>query len=152
MNRFKFFSMALVALLLSGAADAADFAVMPLKDGDSFTGCLAQNIDAGVGLLAVGDKVVLFANSPKFTIAKGDEVKGTWSVDGGVPTDFSSTADTDATATIDVPNTTEAVTAFTTGKTLAVKANTNSVEFPLEGVEKAFTGLTECTQTQKAPE
>ncbi|WFS00593.1 hypothetical protein [Rhizobium tumorigenes] len=152
MNRFKFSSMALVALLLSGAADAADFAVMPLKDGDSFTGCLAQNIDAGVGLLAVGDKVVLFANSPKFTIAKGEEVKGTWSVDGGASTDFSSTADTDATATIDVPNTTEAVTALTTGKTLAVKANTNSVEFPLEGVEKAFMGLTECMQTQKAPE
>ncbi len=152
MNRFKFSSMAIAALLLSGAADAADFAVMPLKDGDSFTGCLAQNIDAGVGLLAVGDKVVLFANSPKFTIAKGDEVKGTWSVDGAAPTDFSSTADTDATATIDVPNTTEAVTALTTGKTLAVKANTNSVEFPLEGVEKAFMGLTECMQTQKAPE
>ncbi len=152
MNRFKFSSMALAALLLSGAADAADFAVMPLKDGDSFTGCLAQNIDAGVGLLAVGDKVVLFANSPKFTIAKGDAVKGTWSVDGGAPTDFSSAADTDATATIDVPNTTEAVTALTTGKTLAVKANTNSVEFPLEGVEKAFMGLTECMQTQKAPE
>lgn len=153
MNRFHFSGVALVAMLLSGtAARAEDFAVMPLKDGDSFTGCLAQNIDAGIGLLAVGDKVVLFANSSKFPIAKGDAVKGSWSVDGGTATDFSSTADTAATATLDVPNTTEAVTALTTGKILTVKANAASVDFPLEGVEKAFTGLTECMQTQKAPE
>lgn len=153
MNRFALSTLALAATLLSGiAASAADFSVTPLKDGDSFTGCLAQNTDAGVGLLAVGDKVVLFANSSKFTIAKGDQVKGSWAVDGGTATDFSSTADTAATATLDVPNTTEAVTALTSGKTLTVKANSASADFPLEGMDKAFMGLGECMQTQKAPE
>jgi len=152
-STFKFSGLAIGAMLLSAAAaDAADFAVIPLMDGDTFTGCLAQNIDAGVGLLAVGDKVELFANSPKFTIAKGDQVTGSWSVDGGTATDFSSTADTAATATLDVPNTTEAVTALTSGKTLTVKANATSVDFPLDGAEKAFMGLSECMQTQKAPE
>jgi hypothetical protein len=152
-NKFNLSTLAIAATLLSGvAASAADFAVIPLKDGDTFNGCLAQNIDAGVGLLAVGDKVVLFANSSKFTIAKGDDVKGSWSVDGGTATDFSSTADTAATATLDVPNTTEAVTALTSGKTLTVTANSASADFPLEGMEKAFMGLTECMQTQKAPE
>ena len=152
-NTFNFSAMTIAAVLLSGvAASAADFTVTPLKDGDSFTGCLAQNIDAGVGLLAVGDKVVLFANSAKFTIAKGDDVKGSWSVDGGAATDFSSTADTAETATVDVPNTTEAVMALTSGKTLTVKASSASVDFPLEGMEKAFMGLSECMQTQNAPE
>ena len=153
MNLFNLSGLAITAMLLSGAAaEAADFNITPLKDGDSFTGCLAQNSTSTVGLLAVGDKVVLFANSPKFTIAKGDEVKGSWSVDGGASTEFSSTADTASTATLDVPNTTEAVIALTSGKTLTVNANTQSADFPLEGVEKAFMGLTECMQTQKAPE
>jgi hypothetical protein len=153
MNKINMPGMVIGALLLSGiAADAADFSIMPLKDGDSFTGCLAQNTDAGLGLLAVGDKVELFANSAKFAIAKGDDIKGSWSVDGSAATDFSSSADSAATATIDVPNTTEAVTALTSGKTLTVKANDVSVDFPLEGTDKAFMGLGECMQTQKAPE
>ena len=145
-------TMALAAVLLTTvAAQAADFSVTPLKDGDTFTGCLAQNTATGVGFLAVGDKVVLFANSSKFTFAKGDQVTGSWSVDGGTATNFSSSADTAATATIDVPNTAEAVMALTSGKSLKLTANSATVDFSLEGGEKAFMGLTECMTTQAAP-
>ncbi|MBB6487078.1 hypothetical protein [Rhizobium lusitanum] len=152
MNRLHLTTMTLAAMFLTTASvDAADFSITPLKDGDSFTGCLAQNSATGVGFLAVGDKVVLFANSSKFTFAKGDQVTGSWSVDGGAATNFSSTADTAATATIDVPNTTEAVTALTSGKALSLTANSTTVDFSLDGGEKAFMGLTECMTTQAAP-
>lgn len=152
MNKLRLTTMTLAAALLTTvAAQAADFTVTPLKDGDSFTGCLAQNTATGVGFLAVGDKVVLFANSSKFTFAKGDQVTGSWSVDGGTATNFSSTADTAATATIDVPNTAEAVMALTSGKSLKLTANNTTADFSLEGGEKAFMGLTECMTTQAAP-
>lgn len=152
MNRLLLTTMTLATTLLATASvDAADFSVTPLKDGDTFTGCLAQNPATGVGLLAVGDKVVLFANSSKFTFAKGDQVTGSWSIDGGTATNFSSTADTAATATIDVPNTTEAVMALTSGKSLSLTANSTTADFSLAGGEKAFMGLSECMATQAAP-
>ena len=152
MNKLHLTTLAFAAVLLTTvAAQAADFTVTPLKDGDSFTGCLAQNTATGVGFLAVGDKVVLFANSSKFTFAKGDQVTGSWSVDGGTATNFSSSADTASTATIDVPNTPEAVMALTSGKSLSLTANGTTADFSLEGGEKAFMGLTECMTTQAAP-
>ncbi|MBB4571193.1 hypothetical protein [Rhizobium leucaenae] len=123
--------------LVTASVDAAEFSVTPLKDGDNFTGCLAQNTATGVGFLAVGGKV-LFANSSKFTFAKGDQVTGSWSIDGGTATDFSSTADTAATAAIDVPNTTEAVMALTSGKSLSLTANGTTADFSLAGGEKAL--------------
>lgn len=152
MNRLHLTTITLATILLTTASvDAADFSVTPLKDGDNFTGCLAQNTATGVGFLAVGHKVILFANSSKFTFAKGDQVTGSWSIDGGTATDFSSTADTAATATIDVPNTTEAVMALTGGKSLSLTADSTTAEFSLEGVEKAFMSLTDCMTTQAAP-
>jgi len=151
-NRRHLTTITLTTILLTAASvDAADFSVTPLKDGDTFTGCLAQNTATGVGFLAVGDKVVLFANSSKFTFAKGDQVTGSWSVDGGAATNFSSTADTAATATIDVPNTTEAVMALTSGKSLSLTANSTTANFSLTGGEKAFMDLSECMTTQAAP-
>jgi hypothetical protein len=138
----------LTALLSSVSAHAADFAITPMKDGDSFIGCLAQNTQSGIGYLAVGDKLALFANSDTFTIAKGDQVKGTWSVDGGAEAEFSSTADTDHTVTIDVPNAADSVTALTTGKELTVTANGTAVKLPLAGTEAAFTDLMGCMTTE----
>lgn len=151
-NRLHLTTVTLATILLTTASvDAADFSVTPLKDGDNFIGCLAQNTATGIGFLAVGDKVALFANSSKFTFAKGDQVTGSWSVDGGTATDFSSTADTAATATIDVPNTTEAVAALTSGKSLNLTANGATADFSLAGGEKAFMGLSECMTTETAP-
>lgn len=152
MQKVHLTTIAVATMLLTTASVyASDFTITPLKDGDTFTGCLAQNPGTGVGFLAVGDKVVMFANSQKFTFAKGDQVSGSWSVDGGTATNFSSTADTAATATIDVPNTTEAVMALTGGKSLSLSANSTTADFSLEGGEKAFMGLTECMTTQAAP-
>jgi hypothetical protein len=140
----------LAALLSAAAAHAADFAITPMKDGDTFIGCLAQNTAAGIGYLAVGDKLALFANTDELTIAKGDQVKGTWSVDGAAANAFSSTADTDHTATIDVPNAAESVMTLTTGKELTVKANGTEATFQLAGTQEAFTELMACMQAQGA--
>ncbi|KQV31554.1 hypothetical protein ASC97_19525 [Rhizobium sp. Root1203] len=138
------------ALLSDTLANAADFSVEPLKDGEAFIGCLAQNTPSGIGFLAVDDKVALFANTARFPIEKGDEVKGSWAIDDGDETEFSSTADSAHTATIDVPNTTEAVAALTSGKELRVKANGVKGTFPLAGTEKAFTDLLACMQDEGA--
>jgi hypothetical protein len=150
MNNTLIAAAALAALFSGTAARAADFTITPMKDGDSFIGCLAQNTTAGLGYLAVGDKLALFANTDTFTFSKGDQVKGTWSVDGGTATDFASTADTDHTATIDVPNAVESVTALTTGKSLTVKANGIEANLPLAGTEEAFTELMACMQENGA--
>jgi hypothetical protein len=143
-------SAALSALLSAAAANAADYTIAPMKDGDTFIGCLAQNTAAGLGYLAVGDKLALFANTDTFKIAKGDHIRGTWSVDGGTATEFSATADTDNTATIDVPNASESVIALTTGKEISVTANGTEAKLSLDGTEEAFTGLMACMQAQGA--
>lgn len=151
MNRLPIALAVVTAALLSGtAAYSSDFAVTPMKDGDTFLGCLAQNTQSGIGYLAVGDKLALFANTDKFTIAKGDQVKGSWAIDGGDATEFSSMADSDHTATIDVPNASETVVALTTGKELTVIANGVESTLPLAGTEQAFTDLMSCMQSQGA--
>ncbi|WP_283196269.1 hypothetical protein [Rhizobium sp. AN80A] len=131
-------------LLSMATARAADFGVTPMMDGDSFIGCLAQNNRTGIGYLAVGDKLALFANADAFAITKGERVKGTWSVDGAAAAEFSSTADSDKTVTIDVPNDAPTVTALTSGKELTVTANGIDVILPLTGTEQAFTELLTC--------
>ena len=148
----RILSATVAALLVSaGAAHAGDYKVTTLEDKGTFIGCLAQNETAGVGFLAVGSTVVAFGNSPKFPIAAGDAVSGKWSVDGKAPVDFASKADSAHTATLDVPNTTEAVTALTTGQELTITANGTEAKFSLAGAGQAFTDLITCMQTQKAP-
>ena len=131
-------------LLPMATTRAADFGVTPMMDGDSFIGCLAQNNRTGIGYLAVGDKLALFANADAFAITKGERVNGTWSVDGAAAAEFSSTADSDETVTIDVPNDATTVTALTSGKELTVTANGIDVILPLTGTEQAFTELMTC--------
>jgi hypothetical protein len=144
-------ALAITAVLLSNTlAQAADFSVEALRDGGSFIGCLAQNTRSGIGFLAVGDKVALFANAAKFPIEKGDQVKGSWSVDDGFEAEFASTADSAHTATIDVPNTSEAVLALTSGKELNVTANGVEGQFPLAGAKQAFTDLIACVEKEGA--
>jgi hypothetical protein len=151
MNRTTLASFALTCALFSNAsARAADFSVEPLKDGNSFIGCLAQNGRSGIGFLAVGDRVALFANAANFPIEKGDQVKGSWSVDDGGTAEFSSTADSAHTVTIDVPNTPEALAALASGRELKVTVNGAEGRFPLAGTEQAFTGLIACVQKQGA--
>ena len=146
MSKFKLTALTALATasILAQPAMAADYSVEPMKNNGSFVGCLAHNQVAGVGFLAAGSSVVLFANSTKFSIAKGAAVKGNWSVDGAAPADFSTTADTANTATIDVPNSAEAVTALTTGKKLDVSANGRSANFDLTGSGQAFSDLIGC--------
>lgn len=148
----RILSTTAAALLLSaGHAVAGDYKVTTIDNNGTFVGCLAQNETAGVGFLAVGSSVVLFGNSTKFPIAAGDAVSGKWSVDGKAPLEFSSKADSAHTATLDVPNTTEAVTALTTGQELVITANGTQATFSLTGASQAFTDLIACMQTQKAP-
>ncbi len=137
-------------LLSFAATRAADFGVTPMTDGDTFIGCLAQNNHTGIGYLAVGDKLALFANADAFAITKGERVNGTWSVDGAAAAEFSSTADSDKTVTIDVPNDAAAVTALTSGKELTVTANGIDVILPLTGTEEAFAALTTCMKENGA--
>ena len=126
------------------AAHAADFEVSKIGDPGKYTGCLAINATGSLGYVAVGDQVGMLVTSPAFALAKGAKGSGTWSIDGAKPEPFTTTVNTANTVTIDVPNSAEAITALTTGKTLTVVANGKTASTPLDGTAQAFTSLIGC--------
>ena len=136
---------------MPAAAAAGRYQISTIGAGADFAGCMALNEPAGLAVVAVGQNVALIANAPKFPFPKGSAVKGAWTVDGAGATAFAATVDTDHTVSIDVPNTAEAVTRLTTGKSLAVKANDVEVAFALGAMKQAFTDLSTCMETKKAP-
>lgn len=143
----KLRAAALVGTMLSVSsytAQAADFEVSKLGDPGKYTGCMAVNPAGSLGYLAVGDKVAMFVTAPALAVVKGAKASGTWSIDGATPEPFSSTANAANTVTIDVPNTAEAVTALTTGKTLTVVSGGKTVTASLDGTAQAFTALIGC--------
>ncbi len=132
-------------------APAGRYQITTIGAGADFAGCMALNEPAGLAMVAVGQNVGLIANSTKFPFTKGSAVKGAWTVDGAGTTGFASKIDTDHTVSIDVPNTAEAVTRLTTGKSLVVKADDVEVAFALGSMKQAFTDLSTCMETKKAP-
>ena len=142
---------ALLCLPIIAPAQAAGYQVSVLGDAANFIGCLAINETTGVGFLAVGDSVALLGNSKELKVSKGDTVAGSWSVDGGDSTHFSSKADSVNTATIDVPNDANAVVALTTGSALTIKTGSKVAKFDLDGAGEAFANLVSCMTTKKAP-
>lgn len=119
--------------------------VIPVKNAAGVVaGCQAVNERAGLSLLAVGDTVLLFAQSSKFPFAEADKVEGTWAADGGAPTTFTSDGGGANMVGIQVPNSAEAVGALTSGKTLQVVAKGMKASFDLRGTGNAFAGLLEC--------
>lgn len=147
----KFALAALLCLPLALSAQAAGYQVSVIGDATNFTGCLAINEASGLGFVAVGDSVALLANSKALKISKGDTVTGTWAVDAGEATKFSSKADSDNIATIGVPNDAASVAALTTGSALTIMAGSNVAKFDLEGSGQAFVGLISCMTTKTAP-
>lgn len=132
-------------------AVAGRYTVTTITSGAEFIGCLAQNEAAGIGLIAAGQSLAVVANSDKLPVEKGAAVKGTWRIDQGAANAFTLTADTPRTVTFDVPNTREAVTALISGQTLTVEANAVAVPFALGAAKQAFTDLSTCMETKKAP-
>ena len=142
---------ALLCLPLIAPAQAAGYQVSVLGDAANFIGCLAINETTGVGFLAVGDTVAVLGNSKALKVSKDDTVAGSWSVDGGDATKFSSKADSMNTVTIDVPNDTTSVVALTTGSALTITAGSDVVKFDLEGAGEALVNLVSCMTTKTAP-
>ena len=151
-NIAKLLSAASITMMVFCAAAQADsYKITAIDNNGTFAGCLAQNEAAGLGVVAVGSDVAVLAESKTFGFAEGAAVSGSWSVDGGRSTDFSSKANHAGIATLDVPNSPEAVTALTTGRQLEVTANGTKARFDLSGTGEAFNALVQCMQTKKAP-
>lgn len=127
------------------------YGVIPIGSGADFAGCLAQNETLGLGLVAVGQNLALIANTVKFPFGKGADVTGTWAVDGGPATPFTSKSETAHTVTIDVPNTREVVTNLISGRIVSIQANGTEVPFVLGPMKQAFADLSTCMETKKAP-
>ena len=142
---------ALLSLLVTASAQAGGYQVTVIGDAANFVGCLAINETTGVGFLAVGDTVALLGNAKSLKLSKGDAVSGTWSVDGGEATKFSSKADSANTVTIDVPNDAGAVAALTAGNALTIRAGSSTAKFDLDGSGEAFAALISCMTTKTAP-
>lgn len=132
-------------------APGGAYGVTPIGSGADFAGCLAQNETLGLGLVAVGQNLALIANTAKFPFGKGVDVTGTWAVDGGTAMPFTSKSDTAHTVTIDVPNTREAVTNLISGRIVSIQANGTEVPFVLGPMKQAFSDLSTCMETKKAP-
>ncbi|KQP94709.1 hypothetical protein ASF60_00380 [Methylobacterium sp. Leaf113] len=132
-------------------ASAGRYEITTIGEGADFTGCMALNEPAGLALVAVGPSLGLIATSAKFPFPKGSAVAGAWTVDGAGATDFAAKIDTARTVSIDVPNTVEAVTRLTAGKSLVIQANGIAVPFALGPMQQAFTDLSTCMGTKKAP-
>lgn len=136
---------------LPTTASSSGYRITTIGSGADFAGCLAQDEAVGVGVLAVGSTVTLFAHSPRFPVVKGASVKGSWSVDGRTPVSFASTASGPNVIDFEVPNTRDAVATLTTGKTIDVIANGVQTPFALGNMTQAFTALGTCMESKKAP-
>lgn len=138
-------TVATVQSLQAGATDTAAYVVAPVKNSAGVVaGCQAVNVRAGLVLLAIGDRVMLSAQSSKFPFAEADKVEGTWAADGGAPVAFTSDGGGANMVAIEVPNSTEAVGALTSGKRLDVIAKGIKASFDLAGTSDAFSGLLGC--------
>lgn len=133
------------ALLTAASATAAEYAIRPVKNGDGqVAACQAINPATGLVFMAAGDRVLLFASSASFHTAEADTVKGTWSVDGSTPADFTSEGGGENMVAFDVPNTADAVAAMTSGKHLDISAKGVVATYDLSGTSEAFQGLIKC--------
>lgn len=142
----------LPAPAIPAPASSAAYVVVPIGgSGTDFVGCLVHNESLGLGLVAVGQNLALIANSPKFPFGKGVDVQGSWAVDGGAAARFASKTDTAHTVTIDVPNTREVVTNLISGRSLTIQANGTDVPFVIGPMKQAFSDLSTCMETKKAP-
>lgn len=123
----------------------ASYVVTPVKNAAGvFVGCQATNERSRLSFLAVGDRVLMFAESSKFPFAEADKVEGTWAVDGGAPAAFTSDGGGANMVGMDVPNSAAAVGALTSGKTLQVVAKGISASFDLAGTSDGFSGMLQC--------
>ena len=145
-KRFRPVMGALVAsALVTMPVMAAQYEIQPVTGADGkVAACQAINASTGVLFMAAGSQVLLFATTSKFPFAEGDEVTGTWSVDGSAPAAFTSDGAGANMVAFDVPNTAQAVTLLTTGKRLDITANKIKASFDMAGTADAFTGLIAC--------
>ena len=98
----------------------------------------------GIVFMAAGDRVLLFARSASLHTAEADTVKGTWSVDGSTPADFTSEGGGENMVAFDVPNSADVVATLTSGKQLKVSAKGVVAAYDLSGTREAFGGLIKC--------
>lgn len=133
------------ALLTAAPAAAAEYTIKPITNADGqVTACQAINPITGIVFMAAGDRVLLFASSTSFHTAESDTVKGTWSVDGSTPADFTSEGGGENMVAFDVPNSADAVATLTSGKKLKISAKGVVATYDLSGTDEAFTGLIKC--------
>ncbi len=143
MRRLAALACALISFCT--AAHAAGFEVVPIGDKGAYVGCVAANSDTEVAFAAVGPQLAILLQSKLLRLRKGDEVDGTWSVDGAKERPLEEKADS--------PNTVSAMLNDTTmaqvmkGKAISVTVGATEVEWQLDGTQKAVLDLAACMQT-----
>jgi hypothetical protein len=137
--------LATIALLaLAPAARAAGYDIQPLTNDGKFLGCMAINQAEGVVLLAVENGLAVLVTSTDFKVAKGDDVKGTWSIDNSKSRPLADKANGDGTVSIDLQLTKEDFALLGDGDELEVVVGKVSKTFTLAGSSKGLAGLSGC--------
>ena len=134
----------LAVMALASAAHAATYDIQPLNDDGKFLGCMALNQADGVVLLAVENSLAVLVTSPDFKVAKGDTVKGTWSIDNSKSRPLSGKANGDGTVSIDLETTKADFAMLSDGDELEVNLGKVSKTFSLAGSSKGLAGLSAC--------
>lgn len=136
-----------VLLAIAPGARAATYDIQPLNDGGKFVGCMALNQPDGVVLLAMENGLAVLVTSVEFKVAKGDTVKGTWSIDNNKSRPLSDKANGDGTVSIDLELTKADFAMLGDGEELEVNLGKVSKTFSLAGSSKGLAGLTACMKS-----
>lgn len=137
--------LATLSLLAAApAAHAATYEIEPLNNDGKFLGCMALNQVDGIVLLAVENGLAVLVTSPDFKVAKGDTVKGTWSIDNSKSRPLSDKANGNGTVSIDLEFSKADFALLGDGDELEVNIGKVSKTFSLAGSSKGLAGLTTC--------
>jgi len=140
----SFLTTAIAAVSFCVPAFAGDYDVSPIGEKGAYIGCMATNAVAGVMFVAVQNNLSVMLSSKDFKVAKGDAVKGSWSVDGSKERALGAKADGDGTVSVDLEANKENIELFSNGNELSGTVGKDTMLFDLAGTKVALSDLGEC--------
>jgi len=145
MRHARFHLAALVlALPLCSAAHAEGYEITPVGERGAYIGCVAIDANTGVGFAAVGQSLSVLMNAALLRVNKGDQVDGTWAVDGGKERPLSAEADNKDAVSADLQASKEILALLANGNQISATIGATYVDFDLGGSKQALQDLAAC--------
>ena len=136
--------VALLALPLCTPAHAAGYQISPIGNPGAYNGCLAMDVDAGLGFVSFAQNLTVLMQAKLLDVEKGEAVTGTWSVDGSKERSLDDKATDKNIVSAGLAATKEMMALLGDGNQLTVTMGKTSVEFDLAGSKQALQDLGAC--------